>query len=73
MNTLEQAWHMRVHQGLTFKDIGKELFMSGETARRTVVNGFERQSSARIYQKVHSFCMQCDGSECKECKLMEFV
>ena len=73
MTTLEQAWYMRVHQGLSYEEIGKRLFYSGEQIRRKLQNGFQRQSSARIYKKVHEFCMGCDGVDCEKCKLMEFV
>jgi hypothetical protein len=73
MTTLEQAWYMRVHQGLSYEEIGRQLFYSGESISRKLQNGFQRQSSARIYKKVHEFCMRCDGINCEKCKLMEFV
>jgi hypothetical protein len=44
-----------------------------EGSPRKLQNGFQRQSSARIYKKVHEFCMGCDGVDCEKCKLMEFV
>jgi hypothetical protein len=73
MTDLEQAWYMRVHQGLSYEEIGKRLFYSGESISRMLQNGFQRQSSARIYKKVHEFCLMCNGANCDKCKLMEFV
>lgn len=73
VNELEQAYFLRVNQGLSYEDIGEVLFMAGETVRRNITDGFQRQSSAKIYKKAHEFCMLCNGEECKQCRLMEFI
>ena len=74
MNTLEQAWYMRVHLGYTYEQIANEIFYSPQGARNLLINGFKRQSTAAIYKKVSEFCRTtCNGANCDSCKLNEFI